>query len=98
VSVRFTPRAFRELKDIYAYLQDRSPQGATSVMARLEDLVAALAAQPKIGVHAGSRGLRRATAQPYPYFVFYRATASGVVVHGVRHAARNPKSMPGGGV
>jgi toxin ParE1/3/4 len=31
---------------------------------------------------------------PYPYLIFYKATADEVVIHGVRHAARRPSSMP----
>jgi plasmid stabilization system protein ParE len=32
--------------------------------------------------------LRRFMVIPYPYVIFYRADATGIVIHGVRHAAR----------
>jgi hypothetical protein len=35
-------------------------------------------------------GYRRIIANPYPYVILYRPTASEIVVHGVRHAARKP--------
>jgi toxin ParE1/3/4 len=38
--------------------------------------------------------LRRVVAHPYPYLIFYTASDDEVVVHGVRHAARRPSSMP----
>jgi plasmid stabilization system protein ParE len=48
--------------------------------------------------HAGrltSKGrLRRLAATPYPYLAFYRATDDEVVIHGVRHSARDPSSTP----
>jgi toxin ParE1/3/4 len=31
---------------------------------------------------------------PYPYLIFYQATEDEIVVHGVRHSARRPSSMP----
>lgn len=34
------------------------------------------------------------TTQPYPYLVFYEATETEIIIHAVRHAARNPSEMP----
>jgi hypothetical protein len=28
--------------------------------------------------------------RPYPYVIFYRPEPAGIVIHGVRHAARRP--------
>lgn len=97
MNVEFTPKAYRELADIYSGLKAQSPQGAAAVILRIEHLLAALATQPRMGVKAGSRGLRRVTAQPYPYLVFYRAGRERIVVIGVRHAARDPSTMPDAG-
>jgi toxin ParE1/3/4 len=33
-------------------------------------------------------------ASPYPYLIFYQATDDEIVIHGVRHSARHPSSMP----
>jgi plasmid stabilization system protein ParE len=33
-------------------------------------------------------------ASPYPYLIFYQATEDEIVIHGVRHSARRPSSMP----
>jgi plasmid stabilization system protein ParE len=32
---------------------------------------------------------------PYPYLVFYEVTDEEIIVHAVRHGARDPGSMPG---
>jgi toxin ParE1/3/4 len=32
---------------------------------------------------------------PYPYLIFYQATEEELVIHAVRHMARDPSSMPG---
>ncbi len=37
----------------------------------------------------------RLTTPPYPYLVFYETTETEIIVHAVRHAARNPSGMPG---
>ena len=34
------------------------------------------------------------TTAPYPYLIFYEATDAEVIIHAVRHAARNPSGMP----
>jgi plasmid stabilization system protein ParE len=40
------------------------------------------------------RGLRRIAVFPYPYFIFYRVLADEIVIHGIRHAARDPLRRP----
>jgi len=36
------------------------------------------------------------TVSPYPYLIFYEVTETEIVIHAVRHGARDPSSMPGG--
>ena len=38
--------------------------------------------------------LRRIVTVPYPYVIFYEVTGEEVVIHAVRHSARQPSSMP----
>jgi toxin ParE1/3/4 len=35
------------------------------------------------------------TALPHPYLIFYEATETEIIIHAVRHAARDPAGMPG---
>ena len=51
-------------------------------------------ARSRIGPMTSRRGMRRIMAAPLPYAIFYHATESEIVVHAVRHSARNPSSMP----
>jgi toxin ParE1/3/4 len=35
------------------------------------------------------------TTPPYPYLIFYEVAGDEIVVHAVRHGARDPSGMPG---
>jgi toxin ParE1/3/4 len=35
------------------------------------------------------------TTTPYPYLIFYEITEIELIIHAVRHAARDPSGMPG---
>jgi toxin ParE1/3/4 len=37
---------------------------------------------------------RCVTVYPYPYLIFYQIRGDEIVIHGVRHSARDPSSMP----
>ena len=38
--------------------------------------------------------LRRFALRPYPYLIFYEATAAEIIIHSVWQAARNPSDRP----
>ena len=63
--------------------------------ARILALTELLIRHPLIGVRTDDRAIRRVTVMPYPYLIFYEATADAVIIHAVRHGARNPKGQPG---
>ena len=48
---------------------------------------------PQAGHLTSKSGVRRMVVYPYPYLIFYRATETEVVIHGIRHGARC-KSSP----
>jgi toxin ParE1/3/4 len=50
---------------------------------------------PHIGRRTSDPAIRRMTTTPYPYLVVYEATDTEIIIHAVRHAARNPSGMPG---
>jgi toxin ParE1/3/4 len=39
--------------------------------------------------------IRRLTTTPYPYLIFYEVTETEIIVHAIRHGARDPSGMPG---
>jgi toxin ParE1/3/4 len=50
---------------------------------------------PHIGTRTSEPTIRRVTVLPYPYLIFYEATDEEIIIHAVRHAARDPSGMPG---
>jgi toxin ParE1/3/4 len=90
VKVRYTRRALRQLAEILGYIDAHSPQGADNVKRRLQTVVNLLADHPNSGRLTRKDGIRRAVARPYPYVIFYRPDTTGIVIHGIRHAARRP--------
>jgi toxin ParE1/3/4 len=58
-------------------------------------MINVLSGHPHIGVRTDDPTIRRLSTPPYPYLVFYEVTDSEIVVHAVRHAARDPSGMPG---
>jgi plasmid stabilization system protein ParE len=62
MNVVLAPRALRDLEDIAAYLNDRSPSASRKVLGAIKSSIETLAAFPEIGRlvdDAGHRRLRR---------------------------------------
>ena len=95
MKIRYTTPALADLTSILDYIAEHSPQGANRVQARIRATIQLLLQQPHIGVRTEDPTIRRLTALPYPYLIFYEVTETEIVVHAVRHAARNPSTMPG---
>ena len=88
MKVRYTRRALRQMAEVLDYIEARSPSGAKNVKTRLQSIIDLLADHPNSGRTTNKGNLRRFVVSPYPYVIFYRADATGIVIHGVRHAAR----------
>ncbi len=95
MKVRFTSPALAELEAVLDYLAARSPQGAARVQARIKMFVNLLSSHPLIGTRTDDPTIRRLVVRPYAYLVFYEAGEEEVIIHSVRHAARDPDTMPG---
>ena len=92
--LRYTPRALAELEQILADITVHSPQGASRVQARIQNITDLLLRHPRAG-QLTNLSMRRIIVTPYPYLIFYEPTDDEVVIVGVRHSARDPSSMPG---
>jgi toxin ParE1/3/4 len=90
VKDRYTRRALQQMTEVLDYLEARSPSGAENVKRRLQGIIDLLADHPNCGSTTDKGPIRHFVVIPYPYVIFYRADATGIVVHGVRHAARRP--------
>jgi toxin ParE1/3/4 len=95
VNVRYTLPALADLASILEYIAAHSPQGAKRVHARIRAIIDLLPTHPNIGVRTEDPAIRRLNASPYPYLIFYEATGSEIIIHAIRHGARDPSSMPG---
>ena len=93
--LRYTLPALADLRAILDHIAAHSPQGARRVQARIKALTDLLLQHPHIGRRTNDPAIRRMTMTPYPYLVFYEVTESEIIIHAVRHAARDPSGMPG---
>jgi len=97
VNIRYTLPALADLTSILDYIANYSPQGAARVHARIKAVIDLLSVHPHIGVRTDEPTIRRLATLPYPYLVFYEIGENEIIIHAVRHAARDPSSMPGAG-
>jgi len=95
VKLRYTLPALADLRSILDHIADHSPQGALRVQARIQAVIDLLLLHPHIGTRTDDPAIGRLTALPYPYLVFYEATEAEIIIHAVRHGARDPSGMPG---
>jgi toxin ParE1/3/4 len=95
VKLRYTLPALADLSSVLDYIAAHSPQGARRVQARLKAIIDLLLLHPAIGARTEDPAIRRMPTRPYPYVIFYEATETEIIIHAIRHSARDPSSMPG---
>jgi plasmid stabilization system protein ParE len=95
VRVRYTLPALADLNAILDYISESSPRGAKRVQQRIQRVIGLLLSHPAMGASTDDPIIRRLSAPPYPYLVFYEIAEDEIVIHAVRHAARDPSTMPG---
>jgi len=79
-----------DLRSILDYIAVHSPRGAKRVQARIRTIVYLLSIHPHIGVRTKDPAIRRLNTSPYPYLIFYEPTDTEIIIHAVRHGARDP--------
>lgn len=95
MKLRYTRLALADLENILDYIAATSPQGAQRVQRRLRQITDLLLAFPEAGIRTADPLIRRQTTHPYPFVIFYEITADEIVIHAIRHSARDPSGMPG---
>jgi toxin ParE1/3/4 len=95
VRLRYTLPALAELDSILDHITTHSPQGAGRVKARIQAIIDLVLLHPDIGTRTDDPTIRRLTTTPYPFLVFYEPTEAEIIIHAIRHAARDPSGMPG---
>ncbi len=95
MKLRYTLPALADLNSILDYIAAHSPQGAKRVQGRIQGIIGLLVSHPDVGIRTDDPTIRRLATQPYPYLVFYEIAETEIIIHAVRHAARDPSGMPG---
>jgi toxin ParE1/3/4 len=93
--LRYTLPALADLGAILDYIAAHSPHSARRVQARIQAVIDLVLVHPHIGRRTNDPAIRRMTITPYPYLVFYEVTESEIIIHAIRHAARDLSGMPG---
>lgn len=93
--IRYTLPALADLDSILDYIASFSPQGAQRVQRRILMVINLLSTHPAMGARTDDPTIRRLTATPYPFLIFYEITEDEIIIHAVRHAAQDPSGMPG---
>jgi plasmid stabilization system protein ParE len=88
--LRYTLPALADLESILDYVADRSPRGAARIHSRIRAVTDLILRYPRAGAVTDDPSIRRVTTTPYPYLIFYEVTEAEIVVHAVRHGAREP--------
>ena len=95
VKIRYTGPALADLEEVLDYIAAQSPIGARRVQTRIQTVIDVLSMHPHAGTRTNDPAIRRMTTSPYPYLVFYEVTDAEIIIHAVRHGARNPSGSPG---
>ncbi len=88
--LRYTLPALADLASILDYIADRSPRGAPRIHTRIRAVTYLLVRHPLAGARTDDPAIRRITTKPYPYLIFDEATDAEIIIHAMRHGARDP--------
>jgi len=91
MTLRFTPRARDDLREIMDYIANDSPASAERVGQAISDACALIAARPHLGIrNARAPELRSRLVARYPYRIHYVVENANVWIVHIRHSARRP--------
>jgi toxin ParE1/3/4 len=90
MTIRFAPRARRDLEEIREYLEMRSPAGARNVLRAIKDAVRFVGEHPLASEQTDDPAIRVKIVLAYRYKIFYRVRGSVIEIVHVRHTSRRP--------
>jgi toxin ParE1/3/4 len=88
--LRYALPALAGLASILDFVADHFPQGAARIHTRIRAVTDLLLRYPLAGAVTDDPTIRRITTTPYPYLIFYEATDTEIIIHAMRHGARDP--------
>lgn len=86
--VRYSGPAAVELTELLDYITERSPQGAGRVLRRIQEVERHISRFPRLGTKTHDPALRAMFTSPYPYVILYEERQGEILIHRIRHAAR----------
>ena len=90
MKVRYSPRAFADREAIFAYLDQRSPQGARNVKRAIVNAIRLLGPHPRIAPLTDEPGVHELIVPRRPYKIYYRIKGEEVWIVHIRDARRQP--------
>jgi toxin ParE1/3/4 len=91
MTIRFTPRARDDLREILEYVAKENPDGADRVRRAIFDTTKLIAARPHLGIrNAKAPELRSRLVTRYPYRIHYFVEDADLWIIHIRHSARRP--------
>ena len=88
--VRYTPRAFADREEIFAYLDERNPRVAREVKGVYQKTHRDLGSDPGRSPAIKELGVQAHWLGRYPYIIYYRIVGDEIWVVHIRHAVREP--------
>ncbi|MCG5235711.1 type II toxin-antitoxin system RelE/ParE family toxin [Xanthobacter oligotrophicus] len=88
--LRYSRRALDDLDAIFTHITRDSPNGAATVVRRIQNAVDALRDFPSSGRPTARKDIRLLTVSGLPFRIFYLLRPKMVIVLHVRHTARRP--------
>ena len=88
--VRYSPRAFADREAIFAYIDERSPQGARNVKRAIVQAIRLLGSHPYMAPATDVPGVRELRVPRRPYKVYYRIEGEEIWIVHIRDMRRRP--------
>jgi len=91
VTLRFTPRARNDLRDILEYIAKENPAAADRVREAFLNAIKLVGTRPHLGIrNVKVPELRSRLVTRYPYRIHYRVEEADIWIVHIRHSARRP--------
>jgi toxin ParE1/3/4 len=71
------------------------PRGAKNVQRRIQNVIDLILIYPRVGLPTEDAVIRKMPTPQYPYLIFYEPTDTEIIIHAIRHAARDSDNLRG---